>query len=62
MGWNYPVQLPDISTKEKAQEFIGLDMKMLNKDKQEFLHTTAVQWDEKAKERQGTLKEYKKPE
>jgi nitrite reductase (cytochrome c-552) len=59
-GWKYPVKLPDISTKEKAQEFIGLDMKMLYDDKQDFLKTTAVQWDEEAKERQGTLKEYKK--
>jgi nitrite reductase (cytochrome c-552) len=59
MGWKYPVQLPDISTKEKAQEYIGLDMKMLTEDKQEFLKTTALEWDEKAKERQGTLKEYK---
>ena len=61
-GWKYPVKLPDISTKEKAQEFIGLDMKMLNDDKQDFLKTTAVHWDEEAKERQGTLKEYKKPQ
>ncbi len=59
MGWNYPVELPDISTKEKAQEFIGLDMKMLNNDKQDFLRTTAVEWDENAKQRQGTLKQYK---
>jgi nitrite reductase (cytochrome c-552) len=62
IGLKYPVQLPDIFTKEKAQEFIGLDTKMLNDDKQNFLKTTAVQWDENAKERQGTLKEYKKPE
>jgi nitrite reductase (cytochrome c-552) len=61
MGWKYPVKLPDISTKEKVQDFIGLDMKMLREDKQEFLKTTAVHWDEKAKERQGTLKEYIKP-
>ena len=61
-GWKYPVKLPDISTKEKAQEFIGLDMKMLNDDKQDFLKTTAVHWDEEAKERQGTLKEYKNPQ
>ncbi|MFB3100619.1 MAG: ammonia-forming cytochrome c nitrite reductase subunit c552, partial [Gammaproteobacteria bacterium] len=51
---------PDISTKEKAQKFIGLDMEFLNEDKQNFLKTTAVKWDEEAKKRQGTLKEYKK--
>ena len=59
LGVNYPVELPDISTKEKAQKFIGLDMKFLIKDKQNFLQTTAVKWDEEAKNRQGTLKEYK---
>jgi nitrite reductase (cytochrome c-552) len=62
MEWNYPVELPDISTKEKAQEYIGLNVKMLIQDKQEFLKTTALHWDETAKERQGTLMEYKKPE
>lgn len=57
-GVNYPVALPDISTKEKAQKYIGLDMKALEADKEEFLKTTAVEWDKIAKERQGTLKEY----
>lgn len=58
-GLDYPVELPDISTKEKAQSVVGLDMDYLKKDKQEFLNTTAVEWDKMAKERQGTLKEYK---
>jgi nitrite reductase (cytochrome c-552) len=58
LGVDYPVALPDISTKEKAQEAIGLNMKYLNEDKQEFLKTTAKEWDEKAKERQGTLIKY----
>lgn len=53
---SYPIQMPDISTKEKAQQYIGLDMEMLSADKEEFLKTTAVEWDKKAKERQGTLK------
>ena len=59
MGWKYPVELPDISTKDKAQEFIGLDMEFLIEDKQNFLNSTAVDWDKNARERQGTLKEYK---
>ena len=58
LGLEYPVELPDISTKEKAQEVIGLDMKFLNEDKQKFLKTTAKEWDQKAKERQGTLIKY----
>jgi len=57
-GVSYPIQMPDISTKEKAQQYIGLDMEMLSADKEEFLKTTAVEWDKKAKERQGTLKKY----
>ncbi len=62
LGLDYPVELPDISTKEKAQKVIGLDMDYLNKDKQEFLNTTAKEWDKEAKERQGTLiKYYAKP-
>jgi nitrite reductase (cytochrome c-552) len=58
-GVGYPVKLPDISTKAKAQKAIGLDMDYLNKDKKEFLKTTAVEWDKQAMERQGSLKKYK---
>ena len=57
-GVKYPVALPDISTKEKAQKYIGLNMKELEDDKNDFLKTTVVEWDKKAKERQGTLKSY----
>ena len=54
----YPVQLADISTKEKAQKFIGLNMQELIADKQDFLNTTVLTWDKKAKERQGSLYKY----
>lgn len=57
-GVAYPPELPDYSTKAKAQKVIGLDMDYLRSDKEDFLKTTAVEWDKKAKERQGTLKEY----
>jgi nitrite reductase (cytochrome c-552) len=57
-GKQYPIEMPDISTKEKAQQYIGLDMKMLVEDKNEFLKTTAAEWDKEAKERQGTLVKY----
>jgi formate-dependent nitrite reductase cytochrome c552 subunit len=33
-------------------------MNELKANKTDFLRTTAVEWDKKAKERQGTLKEY----
>ncbi len=58
-GWKYPVELPDISTKDKAQRFIGLNPEKMKADKEEFLKTTAVKWDEEAKKRQGFLYEYK---
>jgi len=51
--------MPDISTKEKAQKFIGLEMQKLKAAKEEFLKTTTVKWDEDAKKRQGFLYEYK---
>ncbi|MBN2572888.1 MAG: ammonia-forming cytochrome c nitrite reductase [Ignavibacteriales bacterium] len=58
LGVNYPVNLPDYTTKDKAQKFIGLDMNAIIKDKIEFLKTTVIEWDKKAKERQGSLMEY----
>lgn len=57
-GVKYPAMLPDVSTKEKAQKYIGLDMDYLEKDKEEFLKTTVIEWDKKAKERQGSLINY----
>ncbi len=48
-----PVVLPDISTKEKAQAFIGLDMKQLKDDKAKFIQTVIPQWLQKAKEREA---------
>lgn len=44
-GVTQPVAIPDLSTKEKAQSFIGLDMKKLRKEKDNFLNTTGREWD-----------------
>ncbi|MFH1726106.1 MAG: ammonia-forming cytochrome c nitrite reductase [Elusimicrobiota bacterium] len=53
-----PVPMPDISTKEKAQTFIGLDVAKLKKEKGRFLKTLVPEWDRKAREReQGWDKE-----
>ncbi len=60
-GVNYPPKLPDYSTKAKAQQVVGLDMKYLNEDKANFLNTTAKEWDKKAKARQGSLIKYDSP-
>ncbi|HRX11565.1 MAG TPA: ammonia-forming cytochrome c nitrite reductase [Draconibacterium sp.] len=53
-NFNQEIPYPDIATKEKAQEFIGLDMKTLNADKQEFLKTVVPEWMKEAREREKT--------
>ncbi len=54
LGYNKEVAYPDISTKEKAQEFIGLDMKKLNAEKEQFMQEAVPEWDKKAAEREST--------
>ncbi len=48
------VQLPDISTKAKAQAYIGLDMDKLKRQKADWVNTVVPQWLEKAK-KEGNL-------
>lgn len=43
------VQMPDISTKDKAQAYIGLDMKTLKDNKKKWIETVVPKWVEKAK-------------
>ncbi len=43
-GIDYPIEMPDISTKEKAQEFIGLDMDKIRREKEEWKDQTLPQW------------------
>ncbi len=45
LGFNEEIPYPDISTKEKAQAFIGLDMMKLNEEKSVFLETVVPVWD-----------------
>lgn len=45
----HKVDIPDVSTKEKAMVAIGLDFKKLSAEKQEFINTTVKGWDEEAK-------------
>lgn len=47
----FPLAYPDISTKAKAQKYIGLDMQKLFKEKEEFLRTVVAEWDKKAGKR-----------
>ncbi|MDY0200779.1 MAG: ammonia-forming cytochrome c nitrite reductase [Bacteroidales bacterium] len=53
MGYADLIPLPDISTKAKAQEVIGLDMKKLNAEKKVFLDTVIPQWIKIANEREA---------
>ncbi|HBL75007.1 MAG: ammonia-forming cytochrome c nitrite reductase subunit c552 [Bacteroidetes bacterium GWF2_42_66] len=54
LGNNKEVPYPDIETKAKAQQFIGLDMEQLNREKKEFKKTLVPQWKEQAKQREAT--------
>ncbi|MCI0473325.1 MAG: ammonia-forming cytochrome c nitrite reductase subunit c552, partial [Ignavibacteria bacterium] len=46
-----PIQMPDISSKSKAQQYIGLNMDSLYKAKSVFLNEVMPQWDKAALER-----------
>ena len=48
-GFTGEVPMPDISTKAKAQAYIGLDMEKERTEKTRFLNTVVPQWLEKAK-------------
>lgn len=53
-GVNQPVELPDFSTKEKAQGVAGLDMASIKTQKDDFLNKTLPQWLEQAKAREAS--------
>ncbi len=52
-GYTDEIPIPDISTKARAQAYIGLDMEKFNAEKKEFLATEAPKWDAAAKARQA---------
>ena len=56
LGFDGEVEYPDISTKAKAQVFIGLDMEKLNKEKQMFKENLLPQWLQEATEREAAMK------
>jgi nitrite reductase (cytochrome c-552) len=53
-GFNEEIPYPDISTKAKAQEFIGLQMEKLEADKNTFLMNVVPGWDKEAEIREAT--------
>ncbi|MCD7930862.1 MAG: ammonia-forming cytochrome c nitrite reductase [Tannerellaceae bacterium] len=50
LGYTDEIPLPDVSTKAKAQKYIGLDMPQERADKEKFMETVVPQWLKKAKE------------
>jgi nitrite reductase (cytochrome c-552) len=52
-GITDPVEIPDISTKEKAQAALGMDMDKMNAEKKHFLETVVPEWDKEAAEREA---------
>ncbi|MDN5216993.1 ammonia-forming cytochrome c nitrite reductase [Fulvivirgaceae bacterium BMA12] len=55
LGFNQPVPMPDIDTKEKAQKFVGWDIEKLEEEKHEFKKTLVPKWLEDAKKRQEKM-------
>ncbi len=54
LGYTDEVPMPDVSTKAKAQTYIGLDMDKLNAEKQDFINNILPQWMDKAEKREAT--------
>lgn len=52
-GFNQAIPYPDISTKAKAQEFIGLDMNKLRAEKKAFKENLLPKWIEAAEKREA---------
>jgi len=52
-GFNQEVPYPDIATKDKAQEFIGLDVKKLREEKQTFKQNLLPKWIKAAEKREA---------
>jgi formate-dependent nitrite reductase cytochrome c552 subunit len=50
------ISYPYISTKEKAQAALGMDMEQLRAEKAKFKETLVPRWDEEAKKRESTYK------
>jgi nitrite reductase (cytochrome c-552) len=52
LGENREIPFPDISTKTRAQEYIGLNLDQMNKEIDEFLRTVVPEWIKQGKQRE----------
>ena len=50
------IPYPDISTKAKAQQLIGLDIEKLKAEKDAWINDVLPGWDKQAKEREAKWK------
>lgn len=57
LGYTGEVPMPDLSTKEKAQQYIGLPMEKERIDKEKFLKTVIPEWIEEAKTHKRMIEE-----
>lgn len=55
LGYSGEVPYPDISTKAKAQKYIGLDIQKDIDAKEKFLKKVVPQWDKNAKQRESQM-------
>jgi nitrite reductase (cytochrome c-552) len=55
LGHNKPIDMPDVSTKELAQKYIGLDMEKLKAEKAAFKKNLLPKWLEEAKAREDKM-------
>ena len=53
-GITDPIEIPDISTKELAQQALGMDMDKMHKEKAAFLKTLVPKWEAEAEKREAT--------
>ncbi len=53
LGYDGDVPYPDIETKEKAQQLIGLDIEKLREEKEQFLEQVVPKWEKEARKRES---------
>ena len=58
LGYTGEVPMPDLSTKGKAQAYIGLDMEQLNADKARFQRELLPEWLREAREREAVMPQF----
>ncbi|MBF0366399.1 MAG: ammonia-forming cytochrome c nitrite reductase [Oligoflexia bacterium] len=54
-GVAWPIDMPDLSTKEKAMAYVGIDLPKLKGEKEEFIKSILPTWDQKYNEFEKSL-------